>query len=108
MWLFHLFWLPFHKLAFCCSAHGASPIVRQLFKGCLGRYFVFWVSEFWVVYVAADCAFPLVHFPSSLYEVELISILQFKRNITFECVTSLKGCFLLEKRENKKIGNLAF
>ena len=54
--------LPFYKLPFWRSTHRASPVLGQLLKGSLRRYVVFWVSKFWVVYVAADAAFPLVHF----------------------------------------------
>jgi hypothetical protein len=61
MWV-ALFLLPFCELAFWCSANWASPVFRQLLESCSCWYVVFWVSFFWVVYVTADGAFPLVHF----------------------------------------------
>jgi hypothetical protein len=54
--------LPFYKLAFRGSTNRASPVFRQLLEGCSCWHVVFWVSNFWVVHVAADAAFPFVHF----------------------------------------------
>jgi hypothetical protein len=54
--------LVLYKLAFWGSANWTTPVFRQLLEGCSRWHVVFWVSDFWVVYVAADAAFPLFHF----------------------------------------------
>jgi hypothetical protein len=54
--------LTFYKLAFGRPTNRTNPVFGQLLKGCSCWYVVLGVSEFWVVYVAADAAFPLVHF----------------------------------------------
>jgi hypothetical protein len=47
------------ELIFRDAAYWADPIVRQLLEGCPRLYAMLRVSFFRIVYVAADCAFPL-------------------------------------------------
>ena len=56
-----LLFLSLYELAFWCSALWACPFVGQLLEGCFCRDSLCWVSDFWVVDVAATCAFPFVH-----------------------------------------------
>lgn len=86
--------MPFHKLAFWRSANRTNPVIGQLLKGSLRRYVVFWVSKFWVVYVAADGAFPLVHFnPLDVPDRESFNLINFCcQNLRYQVIS-------LQKRE---------